>query len=457
MAKFAVLLALALAIAAVAQYPQGVPPPAPAPGSNPLPGGRPLPQPEISRPEKSKKKKKQQQDSVLPTLTVDGRTLLNDGKKLVIHTEDGRWITMTLDTATKWTRAGGEIEPSKVIPQTTVRIEATQDDEANLTATSVELLKDVPPEEAKSAAAKTITDDDLTRPTILHDPDAPDRPVLRHQKPKPAITESPAADTKSAAADTKATPKSGSGEMDFTIDDSAAPPRRTFGSELLDRATDWTAHFMEGLPNYTVEQITTRYVQQSRSEDWQPQDMISAKVIYENGSEKYQDISLNGKKTNKNMMELGGQRTTGEFGSMLRGIFEPVRNTDFKFYRSAALHDADAVIYDFKVALPNSDWTIIVGGQTLRPAYSGSIWVDKKTAQVRRLEVQADNIPKDFPLDQVQTEIEYDEVSFGTQKFLVPTHAENLSCERGLPFCAKNTIDFRNYHRYTGESNVTFQ
>jgi hypothetical protein len=44
----------------------------------------------------------------------------------------------------------------------------------------------------------------------------------------------------------------------------------------------------------------------------------------------------------------------------------------------------------------------------------------------------------------------------GTQQFLLPVHAETLSCQRGSSFCSRNAIDFRNYHKYTGESTVEF-
>jgi hypothetical protein len=157
------------------------------------------------------------------------------------------------------------------------------------------------------------------------------------------------------------------------------------------------------------------------------------------------------------MMELGGQTSTGEFASMLISLFAPARNAEFKFFRSASLHGGEAAIYDFKVALPRSDWTITVGGQSLMPAYSGSVWIDKTTAQVRRIEMQADNVPKDFPFDSVQSAIDYEEVSLGTAKFLLPVKAENLSCQRGSPMCGKNTIEFRDYHKYSGESTVVFQ
>jgi hypothetical protein len=141
----------------------------------------------------------------------------------------------------------------------------------------------------------------------------------------------------------------------------------------------------------------------------------------------------------------------------LASLFDPGRDTDFKFYRSDTIHEAAAAIYDFKVPLGTSAWSIQTGGQMLRPTYSGSLWVDKSSAQVLRIEMQADKIPKDYPLDTVQSSVDYEMVSLGTSKFLLPVHAEQLSCQRGSSFCSKNTIDFRDYHKYSGESTIVFK
>jgi hypothetical protein len=76
---------------------------------------------------------------------------------------------------------------------------------------------------------------------------------------------------------------------------------------------------------------------------------------------------------------------------------------------------------------------------------------------VLRIEMEAKGLPKDFPADHVESATDYQYVRLGgTQQFLLPVHAETLSCQRGTAFCSRNTIDFRNYHKYTGESSVEF-
>ncbi len=216
-------------------------------------------------------------------------------------------------------------------------------------------------------------------------------------------------------------------------------------------------HLRNGLPNFVCQQMTTRYVEQSKSDGWQALDIVTAKVIYEDGKERYQEITVGGKRTSKSMLDLGGSTSTGEFASTLQSLFSPRSQADFKFVQSTTVGSTAAAIYDFKVALPNSDWFIKVASQALKPAYSGSVWIDRSTGEVRRIEMQADKIPQDFPLDSVQWAVDYDVVRLGTASFLLPVHAENLSCQRGTTICSKNAVDFRDYHKYSGESTVTFK
>lgn len=440
-------------------YPPGTMPPSPYPPGGPQ-GGIPMP----SR----GKKNKQKENKIEQTLAADGLTLSNDGKTLVIATEDGRRIEMTLNPATKFTRSGSDIPSSKIIPRTTVHIEADEDDEFYLTATHVDLLKDAPVEQVNQGPRPqgvTPVAEDEPRPTILQGPsaDAPDRPILKHGKPQSTSSTTDSDDTTEVATNQpppkSTTTKARQNESgDFTINSDSEQTKivRT-GDELIDRTKEWALTFTQGLPNYVCEQDTTRYAQRSRSEGWEAQDVITAKVVFEDGREQYKEITVGGKRTNKSMLELGGSVSIGEFASTLRSLFSDASQAEFKFYQSTHVGDTAARIYDFKIALHNSDWFIKTGGQTLVPAYSGSVWVDRSTAEVRRIEMQADNIPKDFPLDSIQWAIDYDEVMLGTGKFLLPVHAENLGCWRGSPICQKNSTDFRDYHKYSGESTITFK
>jgi hypothetical protein len=475
----AIVLCAALSFPAGAQYPGGqepIPPGTP-PGGVP-PGGSGIPIPHLGHKSRQKETK-----PGAPTISAEARTVSNDGKKLVAATNDGRTLTMALNPETKFTRAGADIDPSKVVPRTTIHVEAAEDDEANLTAVTVELLKDAPveaPTRARAQAAKPgaagatgDSDEEMTRPTILDNPvDIPDRPVLKRGKPEQTASSDHDSSTQASSAGTRtekstaaaarheseAASEKQDGPADFTIDGQTAAVKRpeSPSEKLVQQTKDWAATFTNGLPNFVCSQMTTRYVEQSRATGWQPLDVVTAKVVYEDGKESYKEITVGGKRTNKSMMELGGSTSTGEFASTLHSLFSDASQAEFKLYQTTTVSGAPTKVYDFKVALRNSDWFINIGGQSLRPAYSGSVWIDPQTAQVRRIEMQADNIPKDFPLDSMEWAVDYDNVHLGTATFLLPVHAANLACQRGTTICTKNTIEFRDYHKFSGESTITY-
>jgi hypothetical protein len=62
--------------------------------------------------------------------------------------------------------------------------------------------------------------------------------------------------------------------------------------------------------------------------------------------------------------------------------------------------------------------------------------------------MQARNIPSDFPMDTVESAVDYSYVMIGGMSFLLPVHAESLGCERSTSYCSHNIIDFRNYHEF---------
>jgi len=71
-----------------------------------------------------------------------------------------------------------------------------------------------------------------------------------------------------------------------------------------------------------------------------------------------------------------------------------------------------------------------------------------------RIEMQAVNIPSEFPMDRVESAVDYSYVTIAGASVLLPAHAESLGCERGSPGCSHNTIDFRNYHEFKVNSRI---
>jgi len=185
-----------------------------------------------------------------------------------------------------------------------------------------------------------------------------------------------------------------------------------------------------------------------------PLDLVSAEIIYEDGQENYRDVKIDNHPTDKPLQEINGSWSTGEFASMLLELFHPDTRAQFRSGGSSAISGSSAQVYDFQVQSENSHWTLHAGSQSVAAAYVGSVWIDPNTARVLRIEMQARNIPSEFPMDTVETAVDYSYVRIGETSFLLPVHAEALGCERGTSNCSHNIIDFRNYHEFKSEIKI---
>jgi hypothetical protein len=222
---------------------------------------------------------------------------------------------------------------------------------------------------------------------------------------------------------------------------------------LIERAREAAVEFSEKLPNFICQEFMARFTKRGRKQEM-PMDVVSAEIIYENGQESYRSVKINDRPTDRRLEEIGGSWSTGEFASTLLELFHPDTDAQFQSGGTSTISGFSAQVYDFQVRGENSHWMLHAGSQTLAAAYGGSVWVDPKTARVLRIEMQARNIPSDFPMDTVESAVDYSYVWIGGTSFLLPVHAESLGCQRGSNDCSHNVIDFRNYHEFKADIKI---
>jgi hypothetical protein len=236
----------------------------------------------------------------------------------------------------------------------------------------------------------------------------------------------------------------------------SAPARSlTPPQSLIERARDAAFEFSENLPNFICQEFMARFSQRGREQT--PLDVVSAEIIYSNGQESYRNVKIDDHATQKSLQEIGGSWSTGEFASMLLDLFSPNTDAQFRSGGASTIAGLSAQVYDFQVRIENSHWQVQAGSQTLSPAYEGSVWIDPKTARVLRIEMQARDIPPDFPLSTIESAVDYSDVMIKGASFLLPVHAESLGCQRDTNQCDHNVIDFRNYHEFKVDVKIVPQ
>ena len=223
---------------------------------------------------------------------------------------------------------------------------------------------------------------------------------------------------------------------------------------LIEQARYEAFEYSDKLPNFVCREVMNRMERGGRRSGWRTIDILETDLVYEDGKESYSNIKINNRAVNKDMKQLDGSWSMGEFASTLLSIFVPASQTTFRFSRSSRAAGEPAVVYDFRIEEQNSQWNVTAGKGTIKPAYKGAIWIHEKTARVLRIETEAFNLPPDFELDTVEMTVDYGFVRIGGEEYLLPVASENLACWRGSNNCSRNKIEFRNYRKFGAESTI---
>ncbi len=440
MRRFAFLIILTaqlLLLAQIGPYPGGTYPPGRYPGPTGGGPGLPIPWPRGG--------KKGGSDSKAPAEKVSrttGKLSKIDEKSITMEAEDRRVLVFRRNSSTKFYKESQEIKAAELKSGDQISVEATEDQEGYLYARNVylqaaaETAKEQGPEDEKTRATT------VTPAPVPRDPDDPGPPTLKRGTPvKRQTSEVASAETPAQVAQAPA---------------QAAQLPTQPADAYIEKARAAAEAFSEKLPDYICKEFMTRYASTSRPVNWQALDVVSMDIVYQDGRERYQNVAVNGKATHKEIEQIGGSWSTGEFATVLRDLFSPATAADFRFRRTSSAGGAAARVYDFEVRQANSHWHVEVASQSINPAYKGSVWVAPESGRVLRIEMQAQQLPREFPMDTVESAVDYENVRIGSAEFLLPVHSENLSCQRGTSNCSRIVIDFRNYHKYSADSSVEF-
>lgn len=224
---------------------------------------------------------------------------------------------------------------------------------------------------------------------------------------------------------------------------------------LIEDAREAAASFTAELPNFLVQQVTTRYQGAGFPVSWQRIDVVTADVTCVDGKEEYRNILVNGRQTSRSI-ESTGSWSTGEFAVTLEDVMSPLTAAVFTRRGEEKVAGRAAIAFDLSVEHANSHWTIVaMDGRRYSPAYNGTIWIDKDTRRVLRIEQQAQSMPGNFPYDKAESTLEYGYVMIDGKKYLLPISSQNLACMRGRS-CSRNAIDFKNYRKFGADTNISF-
>lgn len=234
------------------------------------------------------------------------------------------------------------------------------------------------------------------------------------------------------------------------------PPSYDDQQTILNEAREYALNYTKSLPDFICVQVARRYYDPNGSDNYRHYDTVMTKLTYFEQKEKYELLSVNDRFTTASYETLGGTVSSGEFGSMMKEIFEPSTDAEFHWQRWATLRGHRAHVYSYVVEQQNSKWSIYdrQSNDRISPGYTGLVYVDRDTRTVMRVTLKAEGIPPTFPVQEAEDRLDYDTVDISGHPFILPMMAEVHL--RAGKINQKNDIEFHNYKKFSADTNLKF-
>lgn len=237
-----------------------------------------------------------------------------------------------------------------------------------------------------------------------------------------------------------------------------ATPSPEEQKQILERIRDYAINYTQNLPNFICTQVTRRQMDASGTgNQYRQMDKLQEQLTYFDHKESYKVMAVNGQMVqNKDHDKLGGATSSGEFGSVMGEIFAPETETEFQYARLGKLDGRIVNEYDYRVRQPMSHYSITHEGsnRTIIAGYHGRIWASRDTNTVMRITLECEDIPRDFPVQEVSLDLWYDVIKIENQEFVLPVKWDLHS--RDGKYLSWNSAEFALYRKFGTESTITF-
>ena len=242
------------------------------------------------------------------------------------------------------------------------------------------------------------------------------------------------------------------------------PPDSITQQKILGMMKEYAMQYTQNLPNFICTEAMRRYIDPNGSDAYRSLGLLLSRLAYHNGQEENKIYSINGK-LQLDPLDMGhakvggGSVSTGEFGSMMRAIFEPSSEAEFGWDHWATLRGRRMAVFNYFIDSGHSEYSIDYSSgegdsQRIITAYSGLVYADPNTGEITRIKFVAKDIPKSFPVSAAEETLDYDTVSISGNPYIVPLVA-TLYMTAGRDH-TKNEIQFANYRKFETGSTIFY-
>ena len=234
----------------------------------------------------------------------------------------------------------------------------------------------------------------------------------------------------------------------------SAPPNAE-QRQLIERARSTAIEYVQHLPNFLCTQVTRRLVDDAGRDQWRSLDESTQLVTFYDGQEHYDRLTVRSSAADSGSFPPL-MTSSGEFGSLLKSIFEPDSTAVFRWIRADSIRGHPVQVFSYAVDAEHSKYLVShrVQGQptSVISAFRGTVFLNRETGLVLRITQETSALPDAFPIRQMSLSLEYGDVPVGGQVYTLPL-SFTMDVRMGRRTLVRNEVSFRSYQRFTADSH----
>lgn len=198
------------------------------------------------------------------------------------------------------------------------------------------------------------------------------------------------------------------------------------------------------LPNFICEETIERRTNGHKL------DVVTAEVTYRNHRDHYSNYTIDQRPVDS-IERTGGWVSNALFAAQLNAIFREETKASFKFDRDTKMRSEPAGQFTFRFDKSGSPGFSL---SSVYPAMSGSIWIDRSSGHLLRVETATTKVDHTRPLKSYKSVLNYGEVPIaGLGKLLLPESGQEDVC-LNTGACFRNNLSFHDCRKFGSEVRI---
>ena len=138
--------------------------------------------------------------------------------------------------------------------------------------------------------------------------------------------------------------------------DPPPPPAPDEQRRILEKSREVALQYTASLPDFICTETVVRYGLAKGA--WKQRDTLTVGLAYSEKGEQYRLLAIGGRPTTKSLNSVGGFRSNGEFGSLLKWIFHPESATSFEWERWTNLRRQRLMVFSYRIDREHSHYNM---------------------------------------------------------------------------------------------------